>query len=101
VAFSVQVAGALPAVQGLAQFGQASITAPASPTTLVAPCLWASCGATLTWTSLRPSAPNRAREPVVKSCRRVPIPMTRSASSAAAALAVEEPVTPMAPRLRG
>ena len=43
---------------------------------------------------------NRLRDPVVKSCKRVPSASTRSASCAAA-LAAGEPVTPMAPRLSG
>jgi len=63
--------GRLPALQAL---GQLRDHAPASPTTLTASCLWASWAVTLTWTSFRSAAPNRAREPVVKSCSRVPMP---------------------------
>ena len=51
-------------------------------------------------TSRRPGARNKARDPVVKSCSRVPMPTTRS-DAAAAALAALDPVTPMLPRLQG
>ncbi len=65
-----------------------------------APCLAASNAATLSPTRRRPASANSAREPVVKSCSRVPMPTTRSAS-AAAALAALVPVTPMAPSAIG
>jgi hypothetical protein len=71
----------------------------ASPTSGTVLCLPASNAATLSWTS-RALPGSCAREPVVKSCRRVPMARTRSAS-AASVLAADEPVTPIEPKFCG
>ena len=49
---------------------------------------------------MRASSPNTVQEPVVKSCRRVPIASTRSAS-AARRFAWSQPVTPTGPTQAG
>ena len=64
-----------------------------------APCLPASNGWMLSWISRDPPG-SSAREPVVKSCSRVPTARTRSASRARV-FAAELPVTPIAPTARG
>ncbi|ESY00626.1 hypothetical protein X753_28655 [Mesorhizobium sp. LNJC399B00] len=97
VALSVHVAGAF-------QFPSAapSSASPsaASATSGSARCLPASKGCTLRPMMVLPEFLNSAHEPVVKSCRRVPIASTTSASSASR-LAADVPVTPTAAMFSG